>query len=166
VKHAYAFPRWIRRSVPGTLALALAAGTLVGTHTPTETPVLAAVPAAATSAAATSTLLTQAQAVTRAKSTGKPVIVTALTTDSSQTIANPNGTLSLSENPVPVRAYQRGGWANLDATLRTNPNGTISPEVTTSALTLSGGGHGPLTTLGSTGQQIGSSGMNVGAFVG
>ncbi|MFJ2809014.1 ricin-type beta-trefoil lectin domain protein [Kitasatospora sp. NPDC087271] len=84
----------------------------------------------------------------KAKSTGKPVIVDALTTGSSQTSADPDGTLTSDSTSVAERVKNADGtWRAVDATLRTNPDGTLAPTAVPSALTLSGGGSGPLATM-------------------
>ncbi|MFJ2575383.1 ricin-type beta-trefoil lectin domain protein [Kitasatospora aureofaciens] len=86
-------------------------------------------------------------ATAKAKATGKPVIVDAMTDVASKTVANPNGTLSTTDNALPVRVKQAGGWADIDSTLRQNPDGSVSPAVAGTALTLSGGGSGPMATV-------------------
>ncbi|MFD8081625.1 ricin-type beta-trefoil lectin domain protein [Kitasatospora sp. NPDC059722] len=86
-------------------------------------------------------------ALAKAKSTGKPVVVDAMTDVASKTVANPNGTLSTTDNALPVRVKQAGGWADIDSTLRQNPDGSISPAVAGTALMFSGGGSGPMATL-------------------
>ncbi|MEY9840192.1 beta strand repeat-containing protein [Streptacidiphilus sp. EB103A] len=102
----------------------------------------------ATSASASPLGLTEDQAILRARSTGKPVQATAATTDSSTLTANPDGTLTLTQNLAPVRKRVQGKWQNLDATLVRKADGTIAPKVTTSALTLSSGGTStPLATM-------------------
>ncbi|WP_369182976.1 LamG-like jellyroll fold domain-containing protein [Streptomyces sp. Y1] len=84
----------------------------------------------------------------KAKSTGKPVVVDALATGSSQTTANPNGTVSTDSTPVVERIKNAdGSWRAVDATLRANPDGTLAPTAVPSALTFSGGGTGPLATM-------------------
>ncbi|MFF4816089.1 ricin-type beta-trefoil lectin domain protein [Kitasatospora sp. NPDC001309] len=83
-----------------------------------------------------------------AKSTGKPTVVDALTTGSSRTTANPDGTLATDSTPVVERVKNAdGSWRPVDATLRTNPDGTLAPAAVPSALTFSGGGSGPLATM-------------------
>jgi RHS repeat-associated protein len=52
---------------------------------------------------------------------------------------------------MPVRKNVSGTWEALNPTLHRNPDGTVSPAVTTAALTLSGGGTGPLISMTSTG---------------
>ncbi|MER7754509.1 ricin-type beta-trefoil lectin domain protein [Kitasatospora sp. NPDC097643] len=87
------------------------------------------------------------EAVTKAKATGKPVVVDALTTARSQAVAKPDGRLSVTESAREVRAKKGDGWADLDPTLRRNPDGTLSPAVASTGLVLSGGGTGPMATL-------------------
>ena len=99
-------------------------------------------------------LLTQGQAQALARKTGKPVLITGATTDDSTLTANPNGTLTLTEQNMPVRKDVNGTWKSLDPTLHRNPDGSVSPAVTTSALTLSGGGTGPLVSLISQGHTL------------
>ncbi|MFB7619866.1 ricin-type beta-trefoil lectin domain protein [Kitasatospora sp. NPDC056181] len=86
-------------------------------------------------------------AVAKAKSTGKSVVVDAMTDEASKTIANPNGTLTTTDNALPIRVKHDGGWADLDSTLRQNPDGTVSPAVASTPLTLSGGGNAPMATV-------------------
>ncbi|MGW4897420.1 ricin-type beta-trefoil lectin domain protein [Kitasatospora sp. NPDC004240] len=90
------------------------------------------------------------EAVARAKKTGQPVVVEALTTETSRTVATPAGRLSTTDSAQPVRARRDGAWADLDPTLRHNPDGTLSPAVSGTTLTLSGGGNGPMAALTTT----------------
>ncbi|MFJ8436160.1 ricin-type beta-trefoil lectin domain protein [Kitasatospora sp. NPDC094019] len=78
---------------------------------------------------------------------GKSVVVDAMTDEASKTIANPNGTLTTTDNALPVRLKRDGGWADLDSTLRQNSDGTVSPAVARTSLTLSGGGNTPMATI-------------------
>ncbi|MGP3683944.1 LamG-like jellyroll fold domain-containing protein [Streptomyces sp. IBSNAI002] len=83
-----------------------------------------------------------------AKSSGKPVVINHLTTATSQTFATPRGTLSTDSTPVPERVKNSSGtWQAVDAALRTNADGTVSPAAVPSKLTLSGGGTGPMATM-------------------
>ncbi|MEV6480097.1 LamG-like jellyroll fold domain-containing protein [Streptomyces sp. NPDC051576] len=92
--------------------------------------------------------LTEDQALAKARSTGKPIQATAATTDSSTLTANPNGTLTLRQTIAPVRKLVHGKWEDLDATLVRHADGTISPKVTTSSLTLAGSAADrPLATM-------------------
>ncbi|MER0445315.1 RICIN domain-containing protein [Streptomyces sp. Edi4] len=76
--------------------------------------------------------------------------VQALTTQTSETAANPDGTLTTTTNVKPVRAQKEGVWKAVDATLGKNNDGTYSPGVTPSDVALSGGGTAPLATLTDT----------------
>ncbi|WP_370102493.1 LamG-like jellyroll fold domain-containing protein [Streptacidiphilus sp. MAP12-20] len=86
-------------------------------------------------------------ALAQAAATGQPVTVTAATTQTHQLVANPDGTLSSTDNPLPVRVQKNGAWTPVDGTLGKNSDGSYSPAATPSGVTLSGGGTGPLATL-------------------
>ncbi|MFD0351402.1 hypothetical protein ACFQ0M_45845 [Kitasatospora aburaviensis] len=77
-------------------------------------------------------------AIAKAKGSGKPVVVDRLTSEASRTLANPNGTLTTTDNAQPVRTKRDGGWADIDSTLRGNTDGTLSPSVATTGLVFSG----------------------------
>jgi Concanavalin A-like lectin/glucanases superfamily len=98
--------------------------------------------------------LSPAEAAERAGRTGRRVTVSALTTPNSATTVSPDGTFTVTQSLVPVRAWRGGHWRPLDATLRANRNGTISPAVTTTPLVLSGGGRAPLAVLASGPRQL------------
>ncbi|MFG2877083.1 LamG-like jellyroll fold domain-containing protein [Streptomyces sp. NPDC048337] len=84
----------------------------------------------------------------RAKSSGKPVLIDHLTTASSQTFATPNGTLATETSLEPERVKNGSGhWQKVDATLRTNTDGTVTPAAVPSPLSFSGGGTGPMATM-------------------
>ncbi len=90
-----------------------------------------------------------------AKSSGQPVTVDALTTSTSQTVVNPDGTLSSTDYAQPVRLQRGASWAAIDTTLRANDDGTISPTAVATPLKLSGGGTGPLASVAtSDGRQL------------
>ncbi|MFE6750876.1 ricin-type beta-trefoil lectin domain protein [Kitasatospora purpeofusca] len=83
----------------------------------------------------------------KAKSTGKPVTVDELTTETSTTVARPDGKLDLISSLLPVRVKKGGGWADVDTALVRNGDGSFSPKATPSGVKVSGGGTGPLATL-------------------
>ncbi|GAA4617169.1 hypothetical protein GCM10023195_76510 [Actinoallomurus liliacearum] len=95
-----------------------------------------------------------AQALKQAKATGQSVPVTSLTTPTSTTVANSAGTFTLNQSVEPVRVWRGGAWQTLDAALHVNPDHSLSPNVTTNDLVLSGGGTGPLATMTSTGHTL------------
>ncbi|MFJ3882938.1 ricin-type beta-trefoil lectin domain protein [Streptomyces sp. NPDC090077] len=96
----------------------------------------------------------ESSALAEARSSGKPVPVPAATTETDTVVARPDGTLGLTRSVVPLRTKRGGGWAELDATLVKEPDGTLRPKATSSALALSGGGPGPLATLEQDGKQL------------
>ncbi|WP_328940565.1 ricin-type beta-trefoil lectin domain protein [Streptomyces sp. NBC_00250] len=88
------------------------------------------------------------EALRKAKATGKPVTVDALTTETSETVAGPDGhRLTTRSHTQTVRVKRSGRWQTLDATLAAGPGGTVAPKVTGTRLVLSGGGTGPLATV-------------------
>jgi hypothetical protein len=83
-----------------------------------------------------------------AKAAGRPTVVSADTTETSLTVANPDGTFTGTINVLPVRVQQRGRWVPVSAALR--PAGRmLRPAAVPSALALSRGGSGPLAVLSS-----------------
>ncbi|MFG2825030.1 FG-GAP-like repeat-containing protein [Kitasatospora sp. NPDC048365] len=98
--------------------------------------------------------LTLAQATAQAVAGGKDVQASAATTEQSTTTAHPDGTFTVEQSLVPVRKHVNGAWVALDATLRRNADGTVSPAVTSSSLSLSGGGTGPLATMAHQGRKL------------
>ncbi|MGW4382510.1 FG-GAP-like repeat-containing protein [Kitasatospora sp. NPDC004531] len=91
--------------------------------------------------------LTADQASSKARTSGKAVVVQGSTTPTAQLTANPDGSFTLEQSVTPVRTYRDGGWKSLDATLVKRPDGSIAPKVSSSDLTLSGGGAGPLAEM-------------------
>jgi hypothetical protein len=98
--------------------------------------------------------VTEDTASQEAVSTGKPVEVTADTTDTKQVLATPDGGFSLSSNVRPVRVQKAGAWVPIDTTLKANPDGTWGPAATTENVTFSGGGTTPLITLVQDGKKV------------
>ncbi|MFJ8442616.1 ricin-type beta-trefoil lectin domain protein [Kitasatospora griseola] len=90
-------------------------------------------------------------ALQQAKSTGMPVRIDALTTETSETFAETDGRSLHSESfAQDVRTKRTGSWQNLDTTLRAKSDGTVVPAVTSSDLVFSGGGSGPLAAVTTT----------------
>ncbi|WP_330344048.1 FG-GAP-like repeat-containing protein [Streptomyces longwoodensis] len=69
-------------------------------------------------------------------------------------VANPDGTFTLTQSLAPVRKYSSGAWRPLDATLVRRSGGTISPALSATDLTLSGGGAGPLAVMKDHGRTL------------
>ncbi|WP_377272884.1 LamG-like jellyroll fold domain-containing protein [Peterkaempfera sp. SMS 1(5)a] len=140
------------------LRRAVSAGTTLGLVIAGSTTVVAALaptPAAAATAAPSAPQdLTTGQAVARATATGKPVRADAATTEDSTLTANPDGTLTLNQSLAPVRKWSGSSWVDLDPTLKRNADGSITTTQTSSGLTLSPGGAGPLATLADRGRSL------------
>lgn len=111
--------------------------------TPTGTSTTVPSPAAAESTASA-----------QAAATGTPVEVTDETTETTQVMANPDGTFTMTSNLQPVRVQQNGVWVPIDTTLHANPDGTLSPAATTEDITFSGGGNAPTVTLAEAGRSV------------
>lgn len=128
-------------------------GAILATVAASSLPILAAAPAARAAATATSTV-DSSSAQAQAEASGVPVEVTALTTETSQVMAQPNGTFVLTANKGPVRAMTSNGWRPIDTTLAAASNGTFSPKVTTAPTVFSGGGNTLLVSIGTSSEGI------------
>ena len=78
-----------------------------------------------------------------AEQTDKPVEVVSERTPYSTTIANPDGTFTLTQSTTPQRTRAAdGSWQPVDATLVHRPDGTIGPKSAVVDLDFSAGGNG------------------------
>ncbi len=140
------------RRVPpcvGALAIAMAAACVFAVGAPVQ-----AAPAAVSAQPVASTARAEDTALARAKASGMPVVVDALTTPDAMVTANPTGTLTLIQTLQPTRVKQGRTWVNLDATLRRDTDGRVSPRATGGGVMLSGGGSGPLAVLTNAGHSL------------
>lgn len=85
----------------------------------------------------------------RARATRKPVPVASLTTETSDTVAMPDGSFTTTSHVLPVRVKTRHGWRAVSAALVRVADGRFATAATPSGLSLSGGGKTPLVTLAS-----------------
>jgi hypothetical protein len=84
-----------------------------------------------------------------------PVTVSALTTATTTTTANPGGEVTVRENVLPVRVRQGGSWVPVSTALRRNANGSLSATaVPGDTVQFSGGGSVPLATLSAAGTSL------------
>ena len=156
----FRFSRLSRLAVPvvAGLAVAQAVTAVNATASPVAPAPLPAVSAPASparhqtadpasSTPASTTPAAQASASARAKATGRPVEVTALTTENTQVMANPAGTFTLTTSREPVRVKQQGSWHSIDPSLKRNADGSLSPVASTLDLRLSAGGGAPLVSF-------------------
>lgn len=81
-----------------------------------------------------------ASALSAAAASGQPVEVPSMTTETEQTFANPDASLTLRQSTAPVRLRRGSGWVPVDTTLVRRPDGTVAPAATPVALAFSGGG--------------------------
>ncbi|MFC7549151.1 hypothetical protein [Plantactinospora sp. GCM10030261] len=81
----------------------------------------------------------QASAMALAYRKRRPVLVTGLTTESSRTWAQPDGTLKAEMTSSPERARASSGeWADVDLTLERKSDGSVEPRVHARGVRLSG----------------------------
>ncbi|WP_313879472.1 LamG domain-containing protein [Streptomyces sp. FIT100] len=105
-------------------------------------PAYAAVKAAPADAGALATQVERSASVLAAES-GEPVEVVSERTPYSLTMANPDGTFTLTQSTTPQRAKgEDGSWQPIDTTLERRANGTIGPKSAVVDLSFSGGGSG------------------------
>ncbi|MDM4723196.1 hypothetical protein QTQ03_27665 [Micromonospora sp. WMMA1363] len=114
----------------------------------------AVVPAASASAACVDEVATVEVALATAEACDAQVEVSSMRSETLLAFANPDETMTAVMSPVPVRTLQGSEWVDIDTTLGRSGDGTVSPVATTQDLTLSGGGSGPLLTLGEPGRRI------------
>lgn len=79
----------------------------------------------------------------RAAESGDPVEVVADRTSYSSTVANPDGTFTLTQSTTPQRVQASdGSWGPVDATLVHRADGSVGPKAAVVGLSFSGGGSG------------------------
>lgn len=88
----------------------------------------------------------QATAMGLAARYGSPVEVLDARTESSQTFAQPDGSLRLVQAASPQRVRRGGGWVKADPTLH-RVGDVVVPKASTLDMRFSGGGQGPLLTV-------------------
>lgn len=124
-----------------TLVLAVSAGFI--------TPVANAAPAPAE-------LPDETSALAAARKFAKPVKVSGLTTEASETVANPNGRMTFTETLKPERTKRGNEWVSVNTKLRAHPDGLIRPEVAVVDLQFAGVGTGkPLAAVAKDGVEVG-----------
>lgn len=64
----------------------------------------------------------------QARSSGRPVTASALTTPTSVTIARPDGKFALTESAMPVRARRNGRWLSLNPDLHRSLTAPFRPQ--------------------------------------
>jgi hypothetical protein len=91
-------------------------------------------------------------AATQARASKKPVPIDALTTETQQVTARPQGGFTVTANPLPVRTKKASGWVPVDTTLSKRSDGRYAPAATAYGTTsFSSGGNNPLAITSSGG---------------
>lgn len=104
-----------------------------------------------------------ASATKFAKEGRKKVRIDDLTSERSETVANPDGSLTRTQNTRPVRVPRDGDWVPADSTLSTGPNGALSPKAAMADISLSAGRRGDVQTAGTSPLvQLSANGTSVG----
>lgn len=96
----------------------------------------------------------EAAASRTAARTGQAVVVETARSETSDVVANPNGTFTLTEHALPVRVHRPSGWTPVDTTLERTVDGRLRPAAAPTDVTFSGGGSGPLVQLTKEGRSI------------
>ncbi|MFJ5987292.1 LamG-like jellyroll fold domain-containing protein [Lentzea sp. NPDC092896] len=123
------------------LVLAVAAGFIA--------PVAQAAPAPAE-------LPDEVSALAAARKFDKPVKVSALTTEATETLANPDGRMELVQSLKPERVKRGNKWVPVNTKLSKHADGSIRPEAATVDLQFSGKGKGkPLASVSKDGVEVG-----------
>ncbi|WP_330345372.1 LamG domain-containing protein [Streptomyces longwoodensis] len=105
--------------------------------------------------AADQPVVTEQQALARAKDSGKKTEVVGLRTERREIFAEPDGTFTAREYTEPVRTVQGGKWVPIDPTLVRRADGGWSPKAATVDLAFSGGQAGrPFVTMQRAGREF------------
>ncbi|WP_176968959.1 LamG domain-containing protein [Amycolatopsis xylanica] len=115
------------------VVLAVAFGVLPATAFPGQDVAAAAVPDVAPDSVTASKFAKQSQ---------KSVRVMDQTTETDETVANPNGSFTRTRHTRPVRVKQNGTWVRPDSTLVQTDAGVLAPKAATTDITLSRGRSG------------------------
>lgn len=88
-----------------------------------------------------------AWALAQAEKTGKKTVATDETTETTYTVANPDGTLTTELTAGPERVWKNGAWKKADATLTEAADGSVTAKAHPGGLRLGGKGGTPPTSL-------------------
>ncbi|MDX3314185.1 LamG domain-containing protein [Streptomyces sp. ME08-AFT2] len=84
-----------------------------------------------------------ASGTAKAQASGEPVEVAGERTEYTTTMANPDGTFTLTQSSVPQRAKgPDGGWRSVDAALERRADGSVGPKAAVVDLRFADGGNG------------------------
>ncbi|MDX8143611.1 LamG domain-containing protein [Lentzea sp. BCCO 10_0061] len=98
----------------------------------------------------------QRSATAAAKKYKKPVKVSGLTTEVSETVVEPDGKLAFTQSLKPERVKQGNKWVPVNTKVRKHSDGLIRPEAAAVDLKVSGKGKGkPLASVAKDGVEVG-----------
>lgn len=97
---------------------------------------------------------TEIEARTEAAASGQPVEVLAFRNERRDVLANPDGTMTVTQHVAPVRTIKEGGWVAVDPALEQRSDGRLAPAAATVDVVFSGGGDGPLVELRKNGRGV------------
>ncbi|MGW0871750.1 FG-GAP-like repeat-containing protein [Streptomyces sp. NPDC002740] len=86
------------------------------------------------------------KALADARASGQPVEVVSARTESSDTWAQPDGSVSVKQYGSAVRVWRDGAWIGTDPTLTIATDGSLVPKAAAVSVRFSGGGTGPMLT--------------------
>lgn len=89
----------------------------------------------------------ESAALAAAARSGEPVVVDALTTQTSVVTANPDGVLTMSSSSRPVRVREGSGWVPVDTSVVRGSDGRFTSRAVAVDASFSAGGQGPLVEL-------------------
>lgn len=139
---------------PRTAAMSVALAGLLAAYAHVGGPAESGAPALVPVAEEGPIRQTEAAAVAYAKQLGQRVEIGAFRSESREVYANPDGTATAEEHAEPVRVVRDGRWVPVDATLIKGVDGAVGPKAATIGMRLSGGGDGPLLTVGRAGRTM------------
>jgi concanavalin A-like lectin/glucanase superfamily protein len=128
---------------------AVALGLVVLTQAGPGVPIAAPLPASAPDSGTASVI---------AKQANRSVLVDSATTETAETMANPDGTFSVTKHLEPIRVRRDGKWVSADSRLSKRPDGSWASNAVLGATTLSGarkGAGAPLLQLSTDGMATG-----------
>lgn len=90
----------------------------------------------------------EAAAEAEAAKLGRPVAVASLTTEQEMVTASPDGMLTMTSYPLPVRVQQDGKWVPVSTDLRASGGMLAAPALPGDTIQFSAGGTGPMAEIG------------------
>ncbi|WP_345041596.1 ricin-type beta-trefoil lectin domain protein [Streptomyces sannanensis] len=96
----------------------------------------------------------ETEALRKAAHSGRPAEILGRRDETTQVLANPDGTFTWRQYVRPAFARAGGAWRKADATLERRPDGRLAPVAAVLGLSFSGGGSGPLATMAKNGRTL------------